>query len=372
MKLTVKKGAVESATVLLARTISSKNALPILSCILCDVTDGNMRMTASDGEVTVTTIIPIEETEGGGRFCVNAQMLVNALNQLTDEVVTLTIDKENHTFKLQHATGEAFFPIENDETYPLPPVENYTTNIELNGASFREALKRSVWTTAQDDLRPQMTGVCLKATGDAVDIVASDGHSLVKNSLLNCPGVGEVEVILNKKAVNLLSVMLGDGSVLLQVNERMGKIQQGETTISFRLIEGKFPNYNSVIPKENPMKATVQRALLMNSIKKVIPFTADSSGSRMLHMLLEQGKLTLKGEDFDFSTGARDTISLDYNGDNFEIGVSGSLMLNIVSRMSCNDVNILMSAPARPILIEPAEQGEKEKVTMLAMPLMLK
>lgn len=381
MKLTVKKSAIESAANLLSRVINAKCALPILGDILCEVCDKKMTMTASDAEVTLTTTIGLEEMEGDGRFCVDASRLKDALSQLDEQPLTILATTESDMrFILKHQSGETFFPIENADEFPLPMKADYNETLDdMSGAWLRDALKRSLWATANDDLRPVMNGVNFALTEGFLDIVASDGHVMVKShySVIDKVKLNRIgSFIMPKKVAKILSDVLDPADILnIEWNERECHIHlmavAGTLEITFRIIEGKYPNYNSIIPSYQPLTAIVPRAFMANSIRKVIPFTTDNNGSKLLSMAFKKDELTLTGEACDFTVGANDKFVVSYDGAPITIGVSGSRLLTIMSKLSGQQLVFGMNDPSRAIVIEPVEQPEECEVLMLVMPMML-
>lgn len=376
MKLIVRKAAIESAATLLSRVINKKNALPILGDIMCEVKDKKMVMIASDSEVTLTTTIELEEMEGDGRFCVSATWLKDALSQLADQPLTILTTTEIDMLTIQHSTGETYFPMENADEYPLPMQAKYNETLEaLNGEWLRDALKRSLWATANDDLRPVMCGVDFALSEGYLDIVASDGHVLVKSHYSVIDKVKKNRIgsfIMPKKVAKIMSDVVDAADLVnIEWNESEGHISLTGCDITFRLIEGKYPNYNRIIPTDQPLCATVPRAFMVNSIRKVIPFTAGPQDLKMLRMEFENGKLTLTGEDFDFAVGAHDTFTIKYTADPITIGVSGSRLLAIMSKLTGQECDISMTDPSRAMVIEPTEQPDDCEVLMLTMPMLL-
>ena len=370
MKLIVKKSAIESAAVLLSKVINAKNSLPILGDILCEVKDKQMTMTASDSEVTVTRTIELEEMEGDGRFCVEAARLVSALSQLSEQPVTIIATTESsNVFTLQHDSGETYFPIENAEEFPMPTANEFSTTMMLKGQSIRDALKRSLWATVDDELRPVLNGICLNATDEYIDIVASDGHVLVRNRLYDQGGEGTGKAIIPKKAAKLLSDVLDSGEVKLQLNESMCQVETFPYTITFRLIEGKYPKYDSIIPIDQPICAVVPRVTMLNSIKKILPFTVESS--KLLRLSFSNSTLMLTGEDDNFSIGANDKFNIEYPHPNMEIGVNGSRLLTLFNKLPGEESSMWMTDPSRAIVIEPKDQDDDVEITMLTMPMLM-
>ena len=360
---------------LLARVINPKNALPILGDVLFDVKDNEVTLTASDSEVTLSTTIGLDTMEGDGRFCVSAKDLSTALAELTDEKVTIiaTLESDNR-FTLQHNSGETFFPIDNADEYPLPKQEKVSEPVTLKGHQVKEALKRSLWATATDDLRPIMNGVCFALKDGWLDIVTSDGHVLVKSRINAIEGAkitDEFRIIIPKKAATLLGGVLSGDPVKVSWNEHSCRMEFWPYTLDMRLVEGKYPNYNSIIHEDQPLTAIVPRAFALCSLKKVVPFSADNNGSHMVRMSLTKDRMKLTAEDFDFAKGSHDSFYVEYPQEDIEIGVSGSRLAAILSKLSGGEMRMCLTDPSRAMTFEPSEQDEDCEVLMLAMPMLL-
>ena len=375
MKLIVNKALLGEAANLLARVINPKNALPILGDVLFDVKNNEVTLTASDSEVTMSTTIGLDTMEGEGRFCVSADQLRASLAELTDEKVTIIATTESdNVFKLQHQSGETYFPIDNADEYPLPKSETLPEPVSLEGIQVREALKRSLWATATDDLRPIMNGVCFALKDGWLDVVASDGHVLVKshiNAIKGAKITDKFRFIIPKKAANILSGVLSGDPVKVSWNEHSCRMEFWPYTLDMRLVEGKYPNYDSIIPEDQPLTAIVPRAFALCSLKKVLPFSPDSQGSHLLRMSLTKDRLKLTAEDFDFAKGSHDSFYVDYPHAEIEIGVSGNRLAAILSKLSGGEMCMGMTDASRAITFEPNEQDEDCEVLMLTMPMLL-
>ena len=377
MKIIVSKSSLEDAVKNLCKVINQKNALPILGDILFEVNEKAKiaMLTASDSEVIMTREIGLSECEGGGKFCVDATRLKDALGGLSEQPVTILATTESdQRFTIQHASGETYFPLEGADEYPMPTEEKYNETLGgLRGEWLRDAMKRSLWATADDDLRPVMNGVSFALVDGNLDIVASDGHALVKSQYhIEADEKRCGSFIMPRKVAKILGDIAEEGDFIgIEWNDRWAHIDLLEMDITFRLIEGKYPNYNAIIPKDQPLCAIVDRSRLTNALNKVIPFTVDNQGAKMVRMHFEGEELKMSGEDYDFSTGATDSMDIDYEGDTIEIGVSGNLLKTILQKIGGLEVCISMRDYSHAITIEPSEQEDAYDVLMLAMPMML-
>ena len=373
MKIIVNKALLGEAANLLARVINPKNVLPILGDVLFDVKDNEVTLTASDSEVTLSTTIGLDTMEGDGRFCVSAKDLSTALAELTDEKVTIiaTLESDNR-FTLQHSSGETYFPIDNADDYPLPKQEKVSEPVTLKGNQVKDALKRSLWATATDEPRIIMNGVCFALKDGWLDIVTSDGLVLIKSHINAIDGAkitDEFRITIPKKAATLLGSVLSGDPVKVSWSEHSCRMEFWPYTLDMRLVEGKFPNYNSIIPEDQPLTAIVPRAFALCSLKKVVPFSNDSS--HMVRMSLTKDRMKLTAEDFDFAKGSHDSFRVEYPHEDIEIGVSGSRLAAILSKLSGNEIRMSLTDPSRAMTFEPSEQDEDCEVLMLAMPMLL-
>lgn len=380
MKIIVNKSSLEAAVKNLTRVINQKNALPILADIHFDVneTAKTARLTASDSEVTLSYEVILTECEGGGKFCVNAKTLSAMLVEISEQPLSITATLESDMkFTMTYKDGSAFCLIEPADEYPLPVNGEYIETLkEISGDWLRDALKRSMWATSNNELQPIMTGVNFALIDGYLDIVASNGHVLVKSHksfadkvALNRCG----SFIMPKKAAKVLTSIIENENMLdIEWNDSEAHINMNGYDIFFRLIDGRYPNYNSIIPQEYAHEVQFQRTDLLSAAKTVAPFTPESS--QMLVLTFEEEKMEVRGEDYDLGEGAVKSISIDeYNGDPLSIGVKSSSLTNILSKLSMFDVLLKLNDPSRAIVIEPIDEkaDSKEEITCLLMPMII-
>ena len=216
-----------------------------------------------------------------------------------------------------------------------------------------------------------MNGVYFDLTPECLAIVASDGHKLVRTRNNGIKADAPVSFIMPKKPATLLKNVLqkNDDDVVVRFDERNANILYPGGTLACRLIEGRYPNYNSVIPKDNPNRLTIDRMALTGVIRRVLPFASDSSQQVRLH--IEPGKVVISSEDIDFYTSAKEEIVCDYNGNPMDIGFKGTSLMEILNNLDCEEVLLQLADPSRPCLILPTQQPENEDILMLIMPMLL-
>jgi DNA polymerase-3 subunit beta len=372
MRFTVSSTALSSKLNALSRVINSKNSLPILADFVFDVKDGMLHLTASDSENVMNTQLELTDCDGEGRFCVGNHDLLEAVKGFSEQPITFDVDMTSYSAKIAYQNGLFSLPVESADEFPAPQaVDENATTISIPNALLAENITRSLFATAQDDLRPVMNGIYFDLTTEYLIIVATDGHKLVRNKLMNIHGEQPASFILPKKPATLLKGLLGKdgGDVVIRFDDRNAQINYGDGQLTCRLIEGRYPNYSSVIPQNNPNQLTVDRLGLQSALRRVQPFSNDSSNLIRFHV--EGGTLQLDAQDIDFSKTATERMACSYNGQPMSIGFKGSSFIEILSNFDCQEVVIQLADPSRAGLVLPSEQPEGQDVLMLMMPMLI-
>ncbi len=372
MRFTLSSTALSSKLNALSRVINSKNSLPILGDFLFDIHDNMLFLTASDSENVMKTQIGLTDCEGSGTFCVGNHDLLEAVKGFSEQPITFDVDQVQNIAKISYQNGLFSLPVEPSDEFPIPQkMEMGANEIVIPNDLLAENINRTLFATAQDELRPVMNGIYFDLTSDCLAIVASDGHKLVRNKIMTIKSEQPAAFILPKKPAALLKNLLGkDGDdVVISFDERNAQINYGEGEIICRLIEGRYPNYNSVIPKDNPNQLTVDRQGLLAALRRVQPFANDSSNLIKFHV--EGSTLQLDAEDYDFSKTATERMTCEYNGKAMSIGFKGSAFIEILSNFDCPEVILQLADPSRAGLVLPSEQPENQDVLMLMMPMLI-
>ena len=372
MKFTVSSTALSSKLVALSRVINSKNAMPILGDFVFDVNGSTLNLTASDGENTMQTTVELTDNEGEGRFAIGNHDILEAMKGFSEQPISFEVDQQTNLVKINYQNGLFSLPIENADEYPVAQsVSDGATQIVISNQMLNENINRSIFATAQDELRPVMNGIYFDLTPDCLAVVASDGHKLVRNKVYTVKSDQPASFILPKKPATLLKNLLGKngGDVIIRFDERNAEINYGDGTIKCRLIEGRYPNYNSVIPQNNPNEICIDRNGLLAALRRVQPFANDSSNLIRFHV--EGNTLQLDAEDYDFSKTATERIGCEYSGQSMSIGFKGSSFIEILSNFDCSEVIIQLADPSRAGLVLPSEQPENQDVLMLMMPMLI-
>ncbi|MBR0263995.1 MAG: DNA polymerase III subunit beta [Prevotella sp.] len=372
MRFTLSSTALSSKLSALSRVINSKNALPILGDFVFEIRDNVLYLTASDSENVMKTQIELTESDGSCRFAIGNSLLLDAVKGISEQPITLDVNQEQNIVKISYQNGLFSLPIDNADEFPMAqPISDYANIISIPNLTLAENINRTLFATAQDELRPVMNGIYFDLTPDCLAIVASDGHKLVRNKLFTIKSDQPASFILPKKPANLLKNLLGKdgGDVTIRFDERNAEINYGDGTLQCRLIEGRFPNYNAVIPQNNPNELRVDRLGLLAALRRVQPFANGSSNLIRFHV--EGSTLQLDAEDYDFSKTATERMSCDYNGKAMSIGFKGASFIEVLSNFDCQEVVIQLADPSRAGLVLPSEQPENQDVLMLMMPMLI-
>lgn len=373
MRFTVSSSALSSKLNMLAKVIGSKNSLPILDCFLFQVANGEMSITASDSDNVIKSTLALTDHDGEGEFCVPNRVILDALKELPEQPLHFDVDAagEAVAIKIVYQNGLYNFTGQSAEEYPrTQSMNDACTTVSLPTEMLINNISRSLFATASDELRPVMNGIYFDLTADALAIVASDGHKLVRSKNFTIKSESPSAFNLPKKPASLLKNILSkDGDdAIIKFDDRSAEIQFTDGVMRCRLIDGRYPNYNSVIPN-NPNEVTVDRRGLQSALRRVLPFASESS--QLIRFHIESGRFEVSSEDIDFSTSAKEQLSCEYNGSPISIGFKGSSLMEILSNLTSDNIIIQLADPSRAGIIVPAEQAENEDILMLIMPMLL-
>ena len=354
-----------------SRVIAAKNSLQILECVLFDLEGGVLTLTASDSETTIRTSLNVENAEGAGKVAVGGKMLLETLKEFSEQPLTFQIDEQNFSLNITSANGVYSFVGANGMEYPEMPMEDGENAFTMPSNVLLEAINKTLFCTADDELRPVMNGVFFDLTEEKITMVATDAHRLVRYSNESVKGAQAVNFILPKKPAQLLRQVLQKEAedVVVTFGQKNAKFVFGTTVIVCRQIEGRFPNYNAVIPQNNTNKVVVDRQTMINACKRVAVFA--NTGTSLLKLALSENSIKISAQDIDFSTSAEETIACDYAGVPMSIGFKAPFLIEILSNIASQDVVLQLADPARAGLILPSENEEGLDLLVLLMPMLL-
>jgi DNA polymerase-3 subunit beta len=355
----------------LSGVLTSSNALPILDNFLFEIDKGEMLVTATDLETTMTTKIAVK-SDKSGKIAVPAKMLIDTLKTFPEIPLSFSIDTK--TFNIDISAGEGKYKLtgHNGDEYPKTPDLDGGSSVTINSFTLANAINKTIFATGNDELRPVMSGVFCQLSSDNITFVATDAHKLVRYIRTDAKSKNTASFILPKKPLNLLKNILQteETDVKIEYNKSNAFFSFGSINLVCRLIDGKYPNYEAVIPKQNPNKLTIDRSALLNSIRRIALFA--NKTTNQIRLKMNGSELTISAEDFDFNNAATERLTCSYIGDEMEIGFNSRFLAEMLSNLDTENVNIEMSAPNRAGILLPSGSDVKdEDVLMLVMPVML-
>ena len=357
----------------ISRVISSKNTLPILDNFLFKTDGKSLSVTASDLETTLITTMDLDQSDEDGLVALPAKILLDTLKEFPEQPLTFQLDADTMGMSILSSNGKFSIPGQNGDEFPNLPTlnpEHYTINVPhdvmLNG------ITKTLFATADDELRPVMNGINIEISPVEMTFVASDAHKLVRYKRMDAVSEHEASFILPKKPASLLKNLLPkeDFDVILEFDEKNAVFQLTGFKMVCRLVEGRYPAYNSVIPVNNPNKLLIDRVEFYNTLRRVSVFA--NQASNLVRLKLTATELVVSAQDIDFAISAVEKIKCDFDGQEMEIGFKSTFLIEILSNLTSSDVKMMLSDPSRAGLLLPAEKEfEQEDVLMLLMPMMI-
>jgi DNA polymerase-3 subunit beta len=356
----------------ISKVIASKNTLPILDSILFELEGNNLRLTASDVETRLVTSVEVVNTQGNGDFAISAKLLLESLKKLPEQPLTFDINDDSLEIFIYFENGKYNFIGQKADTYPQSkPLGESAITISPSSEVLLNGISRTLFASADDELRPVMNGIYFDIQTDKLTFVASDGHKLVRVSNDTVALDGRAAFILPKKPANLLKTLLPKTSepVKIQFDDNNAIVTTETFEMVCRLIEGRYPNYNSVIPQDNPNKVTIERVPFLNALERVSVFS--NPASSLVKLQLQNDLIVVSAQDIDFSTSAEEKIACQYSGDELSIGFKGTFLIGILENINADEIVFSLADPSRPGVVVPVENEEHEDLLMLLMPMVL-
>ena len=370
MKFIVSSNYLLKQLQILGGVINNTNTLPILDNFLFDLKNDELTVSASDLETTMSAKLKVE-SDSEGKIAVPAKLLLETLKTFPEQPLTFVVE-DNNTIELSSNHGKYALAYANGEEFPNPVELDEPSSTIIEADILAQAISKTIFASGNDDLRPVMSGVFFQFKDEGLTFVATDAHKLVKYSREDVTANEPAEFIMPKKPLNLLKGILAgsESEVLIEYNESNAKFTFDETQLICRLIDGKYPNYEAVIPKENPNKLTIQRTQLLSSVRRVSIFS--NKTTHQVRLKIAGAELNISAEDVDYSNKAEERLTCSYQGDDMQIGFNSRFLVEMLANLTSDDVSLEMSLPNRAGILTPVDGlDEGELVTMLVMPVML-
>lgn len=351
--------------------LSTSNSLPILDNFLFEIHDSQLTISASDLETTMRTTMELIEANEAGKLAIPAKLLLDVLKNLPDQPCTFICDMKNYSVEIKYDNGKSKMVGQNGDEFPRVPAIENSNSVKISGDILSNAINKTIFATGSDDLRPVMSGVFCQFSPQDITFVATDAHKLVRYRRTDSEATGSSSFILPKKPLILLkSNLKGEEEVLVEYNESNAVFTFNDIVLICRLIDGKYPNYEAVIPKENPNVLVIDRTQFLSSIRRVSIFA--NKTTHQIKLKLAGSELSLSAEDVDFSNEANERLTCNYDGDDMEIGFNSRFLMEMLNNLDTTEVKLEMSESNRAGLLMPAvKDNENEDILMLVMPVML-
>ncbi len=358
----------------ISRVISTKNTMPILDNFLFKLTDNELVITASDLESTLTTRMNLDNASGEGLIAIPAKILNDTLKEFPEQPLSFEISTDNYSVVITTENGKFSISGLDGENFPQNPLlkDDIKTTVRMSAEVLLNGISKTIFATADDELRPVMNGIFLDFSPDNMTFVASDAHKLVRYKRFDVKTEQESSFILPKKPASLLRniLMREKNDVIIEFDDKNALFTLTDYKLVSRLVEGNYPNYSSVIPDENPNKLITGRFDIINSLRRVSVFS--SQASNLVKLDIGENQITVSAQDIDFSISAYEKLQCQYEGEEMEIGFKSTFLIEILNNITSSEVIMALSDPSRAGLLLPAEKdSDDEDLLMLLMPMMI-
>lgn len=367
MKFNVSSSELVSALSAVSGAVPNKATLPILETILFESAGDQLRLTATDLEISIIESMDADLQEDGA-VAIPARRLIETLRQLPDIPVSFEVDEK---FNIKFRTDKGTYKLVGEDPDEFPEVPNLDEGqvLETSKDLILNAIDKTLFAVSNDDLRPAMMGVYFDIGTEESKFVATDGHRLVKFIQEDLTSDNEVDFIVPEKALNLVQKALHDEECVLTITDDHARFKSGNTIVITRLINEQYPNYESVIPKDNDKKLIIDKEQMLATVKRVAIFS--SSTTRQIRLQFNSDEMTIRAEDIDMSSEAKETVACEYGDEEMEIGFNAKYLADVLGNVDDEEVYFEFSTPNRAGIVKPSEEEENEQILMLVMPVML-
>ncbi len=370
MKFIVSSSTLLKQLSLINGVISNNPVVPILENFLFEINGNTLRITSSDLQTSIITEIDIESKQNGS-IAVPAKILLETLRNLPEQPITFTIEKNSYTLELSSDNGRYKLAGENATDFPKIPSIKNTYSITIDSDVLTNAIASTIFATSNDELKPQMTGVCFNFTEKNAVFVATDGHRLVRYRRSDIHADSPHMIIVPRKALNLLKTSLPNEktSVKIDFNASNAFFSFNNIHMICRLIDERFPDYENVIPNNNPNKLTIDRLEFLSSLKRIAIYA--NKTTNQVRLKISGSEIQIHAEDLDFSNEANERLSCEYDGESIEIGFNAKFLIELLNNLDTKTISLELSTPNKAGIILPKEKAKGEDILMLVMPVML-
>lgn len=370
MKFIVSRTNLLKKLQIIGGVINNSNTMPILDNFLFELKPNLLTISASDLETTVKGSLEVE-SDSEGSIAIPAKLLIEIVKKSVEQPLTFIV-KDNGAVQIISSTGEYSLAYLLGEEFPKPITLPDANKVTILGDVLSTAIQKTIFAAGNDDLRPTMSGVLFEFSPEGLTFVATDAHKLVKYQRTDIKASENSNFIMPKKPLNLLKGILAgnENEVVIEYNESNARFLFEDTEVICRLIDGNYPNYDAVIPKENPNRLTLNRLQFLGSANRVGIFS--NKTTHQIRLKIAGSDLQISAEDVDYSNKADERFTCNYEGDDIEIGFNSKFLIEMLNNLHSDEVVLQMSMPNRAGILMPLDGLDPgEHVLMLAMPIML-
>ena len=369
MKFYVQTYDLQKVLSIISGVIPSKSTLPILENFLFEVIDSTLNITATDLDISMSVSLKIK-SGANGKIAVPAKRLLETMRSLPNTELGFTADIAANRIVMKTQNGEYKLSGESSENFPAISKFKSSEELEIQQDIFKRLVGKTSFAVSSDELRPAMMGIYFQIKKSEIKAASTDGHRLVRiNNTAFTSSKVERDIVVPAKALNLVMRSLDGAQCAIALNDSHIKFSIGDVTLTSRLIEEKYPNYESVIPVDNDKKLVVNKNELLASVKRTAVYA--SSTTHQVRLALKKNSVTVSAEDIDFGSEANETHSCEYTSESMEIGFNSTYLIDILSHIDTDEVVMMFSTPTRAGIIKPTTQQKDENILMLVMPVRL-
>lgn len=372
MKFIVSSDTLYATLQMLGRVLSTKNTISILDSFLFEVKGTTLTLTASDSENSIISSIELASSEGDARFCAKARILLDSMREIAEQPLTFEFEPTTLSVEVTYQNGHFQFVGQSADEYPqFDKATDGMETLTLSAQTLLSGLTRCLFAISESDLRPVMNAIYFDIKPDSLTFVATDAHKLVRSIHYNVKSGQTSSLLLPQKPATLLKsiVQKSADEIVVKYNKQRALVIMENTTVICRLAEGHYPNYNAVIPTDNPYCVTINRQALLSALRRMLIYT--NAGSALIKLRLQPGNLVVSGQDIDFAQQAEENVACQYEGEEIKIGFKGTFFIDLISNLGGENIILKLADPSRAGVVVPEVQEEDEDLLMMQMPMLI-
>jgi DNA polymerase-3 subunit beta len=370
MKFTVSSASLLKQLTSVSGVIASNPIVPILENFLFEIEKEKLTITASDLQTTMITEVNVESKESAS-ICVPAKILLETLRNLPEQPITCDVNLESYVITIRSNNGNYKLSGENATDFPKIPGIKNASKVDVSSEILSKAITSTLFAASTEDLRPAMTGVYFQMNETNITFVATDGHRLVRYRRVDVATDNATSIIVPRKALTLLKSTLpsDNTAVEMEFNQSNVFFSFNNTKLICRLIDERYPDYENVIPLDNPNKLIISKSDFLNSLKRISIYA--NKTTHQVRLKMSGSELQVSAEDLDFSNEANERLVCEFKGEDMEIGFNAKFLVEMLGNLDTETIELNMSLPNKAGLISPVEKNKNEDILMLVMPVML-